>query len=346
MLLEVRIWRSIGIAAALLLAACGGGAALQPGGQPSTQGPPAEASGTFLILRGDNLFTYDPATKQQVQLTHETNSNFANNPVFSPDGTLIAYTHHIAPQGQEWGGAELHVMKADGSGDRTLVPAKAKGERAESPVWTPDGQSIYYAHDVPNIDASNRYTGDALSIDSVPLAGGEPKTVVKDAVSPSISRGGAFVWVNYNVADSSFKLMAGALEGSGAKQLLSDKDFQAVYGPALSPDGKTIVFAGSGRTNSKVAAVIAAALNPLLPGSAEAHGLPWDPWIIRVDGTGLKKLANIGSDEMAITWSPDGSEIAFANLSSTYVMRADGGGLNRLLQSGDPGGLDWRPAAA
>ena len=79
-----------------------------------------------------------------------------------------------------------------------------------------------------------------------------------------------------------------------------------------------------------------------LPGIAEAHGLPWDPWVINVDGTGLKRLASIGSDEMSIAWSPDGSEIAFSNLSATYVMRADGGGLNRILTTGDPGGLDWK----
>jgi Tol biopolymer transport system component len=119
-----------------------------------------------------------------------------------------------------------------------------------------------------------------------------------------------------------------------------------VYSPELSVDGKTIVFAGSGRTSSKVASAgkaLADALNPLLPGTAEAHGLPWDPWVIGVDGTGLKRLANIGSDEMSLAWSPDGQEIAFSNLSSTYLMRVDGGGLTRLLQRGDPGGIDWRP---
>jgi Tol biopolymer transport system component len=300
----------------------------------------------MLIVKGDNIFSMTADGKQDVQLTHETNSNFANNPAFSPDGSLIAYTHHVAPQGNEWGGAELHLMQADGSGDKTLVPAKEKGERAETPSWTPDGKSIYFAHDVPLIDQSNRYTGDTLSIDRVDVASGERAVVVKDAIFPTISRSGGFAWVIYNVNDSSFKLMTGSLDGSQSKPILTDKDFQAVYSPELSVDGKTIVFAGSGRTSSKVASAgkaLADALNPLLPGTAEAHGLPWDPWVIGVDGTGLKRLANIGSDEMSLAWSPDGQEIAFSNLSSTYLMRVDGGGLTRLLQRGDPGGIDWRP---
>lgn len=340
--LPVRLWRSLGLA--LLLVSCGGSAG-QTSAQPSTAGPPATATGTLLIVKGDNIFSTSPDGKQETQLTHESNSNFANNPTYSPDGTLIAYTHHIAPQGNEWGGAELHVIQADSSGDKTLVNAKAKGERVENPTWTPDGKSIYYAHDVPTIDSSNRYTGDALSIERIEVATGEHQTVIKDAIYPTISKSGAFAWLVYSVSDGSFKLMTGSLDGSGAKQLLTEQDFQAVFSPELSPDGKTLAFAGSGRTSTKVdslGTILADALNPLLPGRAEAHGLPWDPWAIGVDGTGLKRLANIGSDEMSVAWSPDGQEIAFSNLSSTYIMRANGSGLTRLFQRGDPGGLDWR----
>jgi Tol biopolymer transport system component len=329
--------------AVVFLTACGGSPSAPA--SPSPSGPPAVGTGTMLIVKGDNIFSLSLEDKRENQLTHETNSNFANNPAFSPDGSLIAFTHHVAPQGSEWGGAEVHVMQADGSGDKTLVPAKQKGERAESPTWTPDGKFLYFAHDVPIIDASNRYTGDTLTVEKVGLAGGDKQVIVQDAVSPSISQSGVFSWLNYNVNDSSFRLMVGSLDGSGGKQLLSDKDFQAVWSPELSPDGKILAFAGSGRTSSKIAAaagMLATALNPLLPKHAEAHGLPWDPWVIAVDGSGLKKLASIGSDEMALTWSPDGQQLAFSNLSSTYLMRADGSGLNRLLTRGDPGGLDWK----
>jgi Tol biopolymer transport system component len=325
----------------LVLAGCGG--SIAGGAGPSTVGPPAQMSGSLLIIKGDNIFSTDG--KQDVQLTHETNSNFANNPAFSPDGSLIAYTHHVAPQGSDWGGAELHVMQTDGSGDRTLVPAKAKGERAETPAWTPDGKFIYFAHDVPTIDESNRYTGDTLWVDRVELATGEVQAVVKDAVSPTIAPNGAFSWTVYNVNDSTFKLTVGSLGGSDGKVILTNKDFQAIWTPTLSPDGKTILFGGSGRTSSKVTSVgsaLADALNPIVPGTAQAHGLPWDPWTIAVDGNGLKRLANIGSDEMAMAWSPDGQEVAFSNLSATYLMRADGTGLNRLFARGDPGGLSWR----
>ncbi|MDE3074104.1 MAG: hypothetical protein KGJ86_01630, partial [Chloroflexota bacterium] len=107
----------------------------------------------------------------------------------------------------------------------------------------------------------------------------------------------------------------------------------------------SLIFSGSGRTSSQAASGgfhLADALNPLVPGRAQAHGLPWDPWILGTDGTGLKKLMSIGSDEMALSWSPDGQAVALANLSATYLMRADGSGAQGLLKHGDPGGLDWK----
>ncbi|HVA25324.1 MAG TPA: hypothetical protein VMW62_13155, partial [Chloroflexota bacterium] len=106
----------------------------------------------------------------------------------------------------------------------------------------------------------------------------------------------------------------------------------------------SIIFSGSGRTGSKVPSAanpLAVILNPLVPSVAQAHGLPWDPWIINADGSGLRKLVSMGSDEQALAWSPDGKEVALANLSATYLMRADGTGFTKLLAHGDPGGLDW-----
>ena len=339
------------VAAALIagsiLTACGGGNTGVPGystALPSTVGKPAKGTGTMVIVNGDNLWTVRADGSHPAQLTHETNGNFANNPVFSPDGRLIAYAYHVAPQGNSWGGSEIHVMHVDGTDDRVLVPAKAKGERAENPAWAPDGKSIYFGHDIPIIDQSNRYTGDTTTIDRVDLATSEQQGVLKDAIFPAISRSGTFAWVDYNMADASFKLVVGRPDGSAGRVLLTQQDFQAVYSPEVSPHGNSIIFSGSGRTGSKVPSAanpLAVILNPLVPGVAQAHGLPWDPWIINADGSGLRKLVSMGSDEQALVWSPDGKEVALANLSATYLMRADGTGFTKLLAHGDPGGLDW-----
>lgn len=326
-----------------ILAACGGSAAQDA--QPSSGGPPAVGTGTLVQIRGDNLWLV-PAdgSTAGTQVTRFTNGNFANNPVFSPDGTLIAFSYHIQPSGQNWGGAELHLIGVDGAGEKTLVAAKEKGERAEYPSWSPDGKSLYFAHDIPIFDKGN-YTGDTLTVEKADVAGGTPTVVQKDAIFPSTSRSDQLVWIKYNPVDSKFELNVSPLAGGEPRTLLTEKDFQALYNPRLSADGKSILFAGSGRTESKVAraaGALAEALNPLIPSTVEAHGLPWDPWSIRTDGTGLRKLVSLGSDEQSLAWSPDNQLFVLSNLQATYVIRQDGSGLNRILKQGDPGGIDWK----
>jgi hypothetical protein len=150
--------------------------------------------------------------------------------------------------------------------------------------------------------------------------------------------------VNFNLVDSSFQFVFAPAEGE-PRVLLTDADFQAVYIPRFSRDGKTLLFGGSGRTDSRVASAgraLARALNPVIPETAEAHGLPWDPWVIGIDGKGLKKVVGIGLDELGMAWSPDGRQIMAANLDATYLFNADGSGFTYLLKTGDPGGIDWR----
>jgi len=323
---------------ALMFAACGGSQAASKGASGTS------ALGTVVIVRGDNLVLIKPDGTQLSQVTRQEPNTFANNPAFSPDGTLLVYSHHVAPNGPDFGGAEIHVIEVGGSDHRVLAPYKSNGERAEYPVWSADGKSVYYAHDIPIFDQAGQYTGDTLTVEKVGVASGRVEVVAKDAIFPATSPSGDMAWVNFNLTDSSFQFVFVPQSGS-PRPLLTDQDFQAVYMPRFSPDGKTLLFGGSGRTDSKVASMgraVAKALNPLVPEAAEAHGLPWDPWVIGIDGHGLKKLTGIGLDELGMAWSPDGKQIMAANLDATYLFKADGSGFTHLLKTGDPGGIDWR----
>lgn len=60
-------------------------------------------------------------------------------PAWSPDGARIAYVRMSGDDGYH----ALHVMNADGSGDREIVPIS--GPAFDHPTWSPDGQSIAYA---------------------------------------------------------------------------------------------------------------------------------------------------------------------------------------------------------
>lgn len=83
------------------------------------------------------------------------------------------------------------------------------------------------------------------------------------------------------------------------------------------------------------------------PGTAYRSGV----WVVRSDGSGLRRLTpnSIGAAQPA--WSPDGKRIVFVGSPAgddfafdLYVMRADGSGLRRLVKlRGGAEAPDWSP---
>ena len=61
----------------------------------------------------------------------------ASDPVWSPDGRMIAFVRLNTRLG-------VYVVNADGSGVRNLTP-KPKGAAYAAPAWSPDGRKIAFA---------------------------------------------------------------------------------------------------------------------------------------------------------------------------------------------------------
>ena len=97
--------------------------------------------------------------------------------------------------------------------------------------------------------------------------------------------------------------------------------------PAISPDGKQIVFAAT-------------------PEKANAPDL----FVANIDGSNRRRLTTHPDSETAPAWSPDGKEIAFTSdrtgRPQIYIMNADGSGQARRLPIPDPEAdrATWSPA--
>lgn len=75
---------------------------------------------------------------------------------------------------------------------------------------------------------------------------------------------------------------------------------------------------------------------------AEAHGPPWDFWIVDYTGKNLQRLTEIGEDEPYAAWSPDGKQFAFMGLAGLYIVDANGKNARWLFRNGGRGRIDWK----
>ena len=79
----------------------------------------------------------DIETKSVRKLTGHTGGE--SSPHWSPDGGQIAYLHSPAGYGQK----DLHIISAEG-GASTNLTATQLDRNADLPVWSPDGETIYF----------------------------------------------------------------------------------------------------------------------------------------------------------------------------------------------------------
>jgi Tol biopolymer transport system component/DNA-binding winged helix-turn-helix (wHTH) protein len=162
-----------------------------------------------------------------------------------------------------------------------------------------DGSRIYFNGDY----APQRTAQVAISggeIAQVPVA--LPLPWIRD-VSPD---GSTLLVTSYDVGQGS--LWAVQVPAGSLRRLLTGA---WVNSAAWSPDGKSVVYSsGNG-----------------------------DLYVIRGNGTGVRKLAAVGGLPGALSWSPDGSKIRFSRDNRLWEMSSDGSGLHPLL----PG---WRPSSS
>ncbi len=160
----------------------------------------------------------------------------AINPAISPDGKYLVYIQKEEAQRSLW------VKELATGSAKQIMPMT--GEGYEMPVFSPDGNEIYYATsrlDVPN-----------SIIERIPATGGTRQEIVRNVMSPfTISPDGkqlAFVRLQ--------SLIIAETDGSG-ERVLSERDYKTKWfeswGSQLSwsPDGKTIAICGGRNKNGQ-----------------------------------------------------------------------------------------------
>ncbi len=335
----------------LLAAGCGAPSApaTQSGSPPvgligPTVLPTAVASpvkGQLLIVQNGNFLVYDLGLLSAQPMTKFPKGAYAASPGLSFDRKSIAYTYYVVPKDpKDLGGSDLNVMDVAGTNPRTVRTHPESGATFEDPCFTSDGKAIL-ATLRKEIYDQGQFKGESVSIQRVGLDGSGPTLVVDNALGPAISPDGKYlVYTGVDDKGQPTGLRIADGNGSGGKDLLPNQAFTYARFPIFSPDGSLILFSAVGGPGISLPSPKVKAA-PFGVGVAEAHGIPWDIWTVRPDGSEVKRLTNESEDTPVPVWSPKGDWIAMAGEIGLYLVDAGGKQTIRISTTVSGGGIVW-----
>ncbi len=204
---------------------------------------------------------------------------FANlYPVYSPDGTMLAYTS--AKNGDYFALSSLYVYDVATKEEKQL-----KFGVRTAPAWSPDGTKLYYGR----ATRDNPHWSFQFDIFEYDLKSEDERRVTTGAraINPSVSPDGTqIVFVTNH--DGTSNLAVANLDGSGIRRVTPYSNGEQVYNPCWSPDGKRILFDYSVRDGRDIA------------------------WV-RPDGTDLEFLITGGDDSRAARFAEGNAKIVFSS---------------------------------
>lgn len=303
----------------------------------------APVGGKLLITRAGNFFVLDLETLREMQLSHFPNGAFATSPSLSPDRQTVAYAYYVLPKDKnDLGGNDLATMKVSGADSRVVKGHGQPGNSYEDPCWTPDGSALVATLRSTQYD-QGKFEGVKTEIVRVAIGGTDVVTLIANGQVPALSPDGTrLAYLTADQQGSPNKLWIADGSGRNSRELLAGQSFTYVRAPRFSPDGSRIAFAGVGGPTRQASAAPEPAWSEIFGSAiAEAHGIPWEIWTVRPDGSDLRRLTQIQEDSPTPAWSPDGKWIAFAGEIGIYLVDVEGRQTARITTRTSGGGLTW-----
>lgn len=229
-------------------------------------------------------------------------------------------------------GSDIYTVGVDGSGLRPLLEHEAANVFYATPVLDPTGK-VLYAHRREALVQNNQYQGVSDQILRVDLATGAKSVVVRDGADLDLAPDGSYLVYVHQTGGQGDGLWRVNVDGTGATPFFKTTDkWSYMQGPRFSPDGRSVVFCGAGRTTSRAS----------YRGEAAHLSIPSNLVVAGVSGTRAQDTVTTNDDTFP-AWSPDGRFIAYI-VGGTFQVVDVASGAVREVARGDSfafGELVW-----
>lgn len=299
-------------------------------------GIPDGVSGRLLFTQGrDGLWQVDLANGERTEWWNMPENAYVSGLTASPDGNsiVIAYEPQM-PDESPTSSTDLYLLSDPPTQATPIIEREILSEVYEHPVWSPDGDWLYFAHYVLQMDENGGVQGFTQTVERLPSENfdAQPQVVIDNAVELSIADDmSAVTYVYFDPQTYAYSLRVADVDGENAREILPGNLFESLSSPHFSPDNTTVYFGASGSLDATTAD---------LP-SVQAHGAPWDIWQVDVASGDYARLTNLGIDGPDLAWSPDGQFLAFVALEGVYIYDMSANKLYRVADSTSEGEIIW-----
>ncbi len=228
-----------------------------------------------------------------------------DNPSWSPDGSMLAYTAVTAVRRTRFSSGprtKIFVISSDGS-DARPVPGTSEGT---SPVFAPDGQTIAFSRRRSRQRANGQgggdvvYESEAIFLGNLEGSSNRRLTPWRNGLRwapASFSPDGSRLAASRQIGDRDPEAMELLLEGGGT-QLVARHASTPVY----SPDGSRIALLHHRR-------------HTVRRRGSKTRVTRTDLFTMRTDGSERRRLTNTAEAiELAPSWDPSGERLAFTRI--------------------------------